>query len=230
MATAAQIAANRANAQHSPGPKSADGKARSSQNNFRHGFRSQSVLLPGDDPAEYEALLEELTDHFEANGLTEERFIREMADAEWRLRRVRAHQEDLLTAKIEELAQRHPDATPVRLQALAFEALHSETCFAQFLRYESKFERQYERAYNGWMLTREKVSLHHSRQVRAHLDSIMAGPFPPREAAPAESLVLPDEPNSVPRNAPCPCGSGQKYKRCCGKNAPAVLHQHPNAA
>jgi preprotein translocase subunit SecA len=22
----------------------------------------------------------------------------------------------------------------------------------------------------------------------------------------------------VPLNAPCPCGSGLKYKRCCGKN------------
>jgi len=22
---------------------------------------------------------------------------------------------------------------------------------------------------------------------------------------------------SYPRNAPCPCGSGKKYKRCCGK-------------
>jgi hypothetical protein len=29
--------------------------------------------------------------------------------------------------------------------------------------------------------------------------------------------------NNTPRNAPCPCGSGQKYKRCCGKNAPPVL-------
>ena len=26
----------------------------------------------------------------------------------------------------------------------------------------------------------------------------------------------------VPRNAPCPCGSGEKHKRCCGKDAPAV--------
>jgi hypothetical protein len=26
----------------------------------------------------------------------------------------------------------------------------------------------------------------------------------------------------VPRNAPCPCGSGQKHKRCCGKDAPPV--------
>ena len=28
---------------------------------------------------------------------------------------------------------------------------------------------------------------------------------------------------STPRSAPCPCGSGQKYKRCCGHNAPPVL-------
>jgi hypothetical protein len=26
----------------------------------------------------------------------------------------------------------------------------------------------------------------------------------------------------TPRNAPCPCGSGEKHKRCCGKDAPAV--------
>jgi hypothetical protein len=25
----------------------------------------------------------------------------------------------------------------------------------------------------------------------------------------------------VARNAPCPCGSGKKYKRCCGKDAPS---------
>ena len=24
----------------------------------------------------------------------------------------------------------------------------------------------------------------------------------------------------VPRNAPCPCGSGKKYKDCCGKSGP----------
>jgi hypothetical protein len=28
----------------------------------------------------------------------------------------------------------------------------------------------------------------------------------------------------VPRNAPCPCRSGQKYKRCCGTKAPGVLN------
>jgi uncharacterized protein len=27
--------------------------------------------------------------------------------------------------------------------------------------------------------------------------------------------------NPVPRNAPCPCGSGRKYKRCCGRSSSA---------
>jgi uncharacterized protein YchJ len=34
----------------------------------------------------------------------------------------------------------------------------------------------------------------------------------------------------IPRSAPCPCGSGRKYKRCCGHNAPPVLKTHLAAA
>jgi preprotein translocase subunit SecA len=33
----------------------------------------------------------------------------------------------------------------------------------------------------------------------------------------------PAKTTSIPRSAPCPCKSGEKYKRCCGKNAPPVL-------
>jgi hypothetical protein len=40
-------------------------------------------------------------------------------------------------------------------------------------------------------------------------------------ATPATSFC--EKPKLTPRNAQCPCGSGQKYKRCCGKDAPAVL-------
>ncbi|MBL8295267.1 MAG: SEC-C domain-containing protein [Bryobacterales bacterium] len=29
---------------------------------------------------------------------------------------------------------------------------------------------------------------------------------------------------TVGRNSPCPCGSGKKYKRCCGVNAPPILY------
>jgi len=29
------------------------------------------------------------------------------------------------------------------------------------------------------------------------------------------SVIIPDK-KKVGRNEPCPCGSGKKYKRCCG--------------
>jgi hypothetical protein len=29
--------------------------------------------------------------------------------------------------------------------------------------------------------------------------------------------------HQTPRNAPCPCGSGVKFKRCCGRGAPPLL-------
>ena len=37
-----------------------------------------------------------------------------------------------------------------------------------------------------------------------------------RESPPAERL---SSAGRVGRNEPCPCGSGKKYKKCCGKPA-----------
>ncbi|MBN8971317.1 MAG: hypothetical protein J0H51_04780 [Rhizobiales bacterium] len=46
MATAKQIAANRANAKRSTGPKTAAGKARSRRNAFKHGFSVDLEMTP----------------------------------------------------------------------------------------------------------------------------------------------------------------------------------------
>jgi transposase-like protein len=50
----------------------------------------------------------------------------------------------------------------------------------------------------------------------------------------AMPLTIPRETHgtvtSVARNAPCPCGSGDKYKRCCGKNAPPHIDPGIRAA
>jgi hypothetical protein len=42
----------------------------------------------------------------------------------------------------------------------------------------------------------------------------------------------PSEPpvTEIARNAPCPCNSGEKYKRCCGKQAPPILGAIKQAA
>ncbi len=152
MATAAQTLANQANAQHSTGPVTPAGKAASSRNHLNHGFRSATILLPGDDPAEYAALLIELSDHFDPTDLSETRLVREMADAEWRLRHVRSHMESALARHIVTLSGQHPALHPHDLQSLAVETLHQTGCsYATWLRYETKFERQYDRAYNAWV-------------------------------------------------------------------------------
>jgi hypothetical protein len=223
MATQAQILANRANAQSSTGPRSDKGKAASAMNGLRHGFRSQSVLLPSEDPAEYQALLDELTGHFDPEDLTEQRYVREMVDAEWRLRRTRRNMEFALSQKYFELEAEFPETPDAHLEAMAFEKLHNEDAsFAHYLKYESKFERQYSRAYAEW--TRYQLNRQNARIKRLHEAAV--APPPGWKLCETATQNRTTEPNSVPRNAPCPCGSGQKYKRCCGQNAPPVLHRH----
>ena len=80
---------NRANAQRSTGPTSEQGKARSSQNSFKHGLYSKKVVIQGEDAAELDRLREELrTEHQPANE-TESILVNEIAEQFWRLRRMR---------------------------------------------------------------------------------------------------------------------------------------------
>ncbi|HEY7615839.1 MAG TPA: hypothetical protein VH744_03475, partial [Terriglobales bacterium] len=58
MATLAQIAANRANAQLSTGPRTEAGKAAVAQNRATHGLSGAAFfLLPHEDEAEFQALV-----------------------------------------------------------------------------------------------------------------------------------------------------------------------------
>ena len=121
-------------------------------NRLEHGFRSSTVLLPSDDPAEYEALVNELTGHFAPSDLTTERLVREMADAEWRLRRLRSHLTSALARHLETIAQRCPELTdPADLESRAIETLAETGCgYTTWLRYESRLQNQYDRAYKTW--------------------------------------------------------------------------------
>ncbi|MFN7933748.1 MAG: SEC-C metal-binding domain-containing protein, partial [Bryobacteraceae bacterium] len=56
-----------------------------------------------------------------------------------------------------------------------------------------------------------------SQEIRAAQKRIAAQPEP-------QLTKLNTKPESTPRNAPCPCGSGHKFKRCCGRNAPPALN------
>ena len=62
-----------------------------------------------------------------------------------------------------------------------------------------------------------------SKLTMADLERLTAPPVEYASTKRTQSDAEPSPP--TPRNAACPCGSGDKYKRCCGRNAPPVLHQ-----
>ena len=230
MSSAAQFTANQANARLSTGPVSDAGKAASSRNNLRHGFRSQTILLPGDDPAEYLALLADLTEYFAPGELIETRFVREMTDADWRLRRLRQHLESAIARQMARLASAHPDVSSVELQSLAIETLsETGTSYGTWLRYETKFERQYDRAFKDWSRYQELRRDANIREADLAMKKILLAPLP-NEVPESPNHPASDQLGSnvqIARNADCPCGSRQKYKRCCGKSAGPLLGKAP---
>jgi hypothetical protein len=79
---------NRANAQHSTGPKSAEGKQRSSLNALRHGLTGQIVVMPGEDLAAYQQHVKSFTDDLHPVGAIETNLVQSLADCSWRMNRV----------------------------------------------------------------------------------------------------------------------------------------------
>src|SRR6266481_2433331 len=88
-----KLEANRANAQHSTGPRTPEGKATSRSNAVKHGFFAKVVMLTqGDvqeDPEEYVKLLAELHMIWPATSKRAEWLIGLLAEDVWRLRRAR---------------------------------------------------------------------------------------------------------------------------------------------
>ena len=83
MATEKQIAANRANAQKSCGPRTTAGKEKSSMNHLTWGFCSSGVLMPGENPTEFCSLLDDLLDQHQPGNVTEQILVEEMAKNKW---------------------------------------------------------------------------------------------------------------------------------------------------
>jgi hypothetical protein len=83
MATPAQLAANRANAQKSTGPITPEGKAQSRMNGLTHGFASAQSIIPGEDQEEFLALLSDLRTEYYPVTPTEEILVEKMAQTQW---------------------------------------------------------------------------------------------------------------------------------------------------
>jgi hypothetical protein len=101
MPTQAQLNANRLNAQKSTGPTSPEGKAASSLNALKSGIDAHSHIIPGEDPAELEALTAAFLLHYRPAGPTELSLVDTLISTEWIQRRLRRIEAQLWNYQIE---------------------------------------------------------------------------------------------------------------------------------
>ena len=80
MSMAAQIAANRANAQRSSGPRTDAGKAKTRQNALRHGLCAGIPMMTDESSEQMDSLLDMLREEHEPVGATEEILVYKMAE------------------------------------------------------------------------------------------------------------------------------------------------------
>jgi hypothetical protein len=83
MATERQTEANKLNAQKSTGPKTPEGKAKSSTNRLSWGFASNTIIIPGEDPDEFRGLVEDFIAEHQPVCVTEQVLVEKMAQQQW---------------------------------------------------------------------------------------------------------------------------------------------------
>ncbi len=95
----ARAAASRANGAKSRGPRTAEGKARASQNALKHGMCAKKfLLLPYDSRAEFAALESALLEELRPEGALETLLARRLIAAAWRLARADRLEFEMLVA------------------------------------------------------------------------------------------------------------------------------------
>jgi hypothetical protein len=239
MATAAQTAANIANAQASTGPRTQSGKDASSRNAIAFGLFTLHDFVRPEEYDEYSALVAGLREQLNPEGALEEAFAVAIIGATWRLRRC-----SLIEARMLETCLLDPmeDESAARLQSSVDRAraqAHNilRRSVAELRRLQTQRIIRYEifgphdttvRDLTSYSEVVKSLNNHDRGKLLARkldgIDTLAAlnAPLPKLAGPPAPELALFCK---TPRNAPCPCGSGQKHKRCCGKSAPPILHR-----
>jgi len=127
--TPARLAANQANSQLSTGPRTPEGKAKSSLNAVKTALTGRTVLLPTDDVAAYEDHIQIYVDEFQPVGPRESELVQALADHGWRLNRIASLEMAIYAYGHEQFAEQFADRGAM---AAGFIQMHT------FLHYEKQ--------------------------------------------------------------------------------------------
>ncbi len=105
----ARLNANRQNALHSTGPRTAQGKSVSSHNAVKTALTGRTVLLPTDDADRYQTNVQAFFKELSPNGHRETLLTQSLADIAWRVERIAGLEMAIYAQGRAGFADHHPD-------------------------------------------------------------------------------------------------------------------------
>ena len=106
MISEKQLAANRQNALKATGPRTPEGKARSSQNSTIHGLFSEHVVAKGESKKKFKAFRDEFLAELDPVGLLEGFLAQSIVCSAWRLARIVRIEREMMDSYITDCHQR----------------------------------------------------------------------------------------------------------------------------
>ncbi len=211
MTTTKRSQAARANGARSQGPKTPEGRAKSSQNALKHGLTALKFVLPNvEDRDEFYHLRDAYLERFQPADQVELRLVETLVLCDWRLRRLMIIETNLLS---NELTKQGPnpdphitDMDPEDLLAWTFNNLaNNHSSLSLLSRYQGQIDRSYHRALkqlSALQSTRpepapDQPSPRCGAGPRPAAASQAASPKPPE-------LPQPNEPNNLQPHHPQP--------------------------
>ena len=198
MSTAAQLAANQANSQHSTGPRTPEGKTAASGNATKHGFFAKhAVLLNEEEHRQFESLRNSYVYTFSPANIVEVALLDQLVLAAWNIERANRLEAELAnTEGIDPLLSETNSKTLDRIYAFRARAERTfHKCHKEIRALKAPPRPQAKPAVQSIQRNEPKY-VNHATQPRVPLAA------------------------NVGRNEPCPCKSGRKYKVCCLRNEP----------
>src|SRR6266700_6396619 len=150
MTSDLKSAASRANGAKSHGPKTAEGREKSSRNSLTHGFTSKkTIVLKCENEGEFQTMLGYYADTYRPGSPVEEDLVHEMVACRWRMERLRLIETALIDSEMDrELPDVETPEDPGYQLAFAFRRLVDESrAISLASRYESRLHRIHERTY-----------------------------------------------------------------------------------
>jgi len=186
---------SRANGAKSHGPKTAEGREKSSHNSFKHGFTAKkTIVLECENQEQFKIMRSDYTVTYQPGSAVEHDLVSEMVACRWRMQRLRLIETALIDSEMDrELPEGETPEDPGYQLAFAFRRLVDESrAISLASRYESRLHRIHERTHR---------TLRELQQSRTGNPSVSAGS---PEPTPAPTAPVPEQaqPESAPEKSP----------------------------